>query len=163
MKALHCFRLAPLALVALVLSPVSAFADGFRCETPNDSLVIKIYNNTSAEIGTRVPAKVIVSDSRRNFGNKTIATFDGADGLIESDGAKYLVNVDGRFSGSDRGGEDIAGTKLRYLKTMNVRIAYNFSRPLEDGTRVSGNVVFTKTNGEKTFRQLVCARYLKLK
>ena len=150
-------------LLALVLAPVSAFADGFRCETPNDTLVIKIYNNTDSKIGTRVPAKIIVSDSRRNFGNKTIATFDGADGLIESDGAKYLVNVDGRFSGSNRGGEDIAGTKLKYLKGMNVRIAYSFDRPLEDGARVSGNVIFTKTNGEKTFRQLVCARYLKLK
>lgn len=150
-------------LAALALAPVSALADGFRCETPNDTLVIKIYNNTDARIGTRVPARIIVSDSRRNFGRKTIATFDGAKGLIESDGAKYLVNVDGRFSGVDRGGEDIAGTKLKYLKSMNMRIAFNFDRPLEDGARVVGHVVFAKTNGERIFRQLVCARYLKLK
>lgn len=150
-----------LALVAL--APAAAFADGFRCETPNDTLVIKIYNHTAAKIGTRVPAKVIVSDSRRNFGNKTIATFDGSDGLIDSDGAKYNVNVDGRFSGSNRGGEDIAGTKLKFVKSISVRIAYSFDRPLEDGARVSGNMVVTKDNGERAFRQLVCARYLKLK
>lgn len=148
-----------LALTALV--PASALADGFRCEAANDSLLIKIYNHTSPEIGTRVPAKIIVSDSRRNFGAKTIATFDGSDGLIKSDGAIYDINVDGRFSGSSRGGEDIAGTKLKFLKSINVRIAYTFNRPLEDGARVNGNVVLTKTNGERIVRQLVCARYLK--
>ncbi len=152
-----------LFLLAIALAPAAALADGFRCETVNDSLIVKVYNNVNPEIGTRVPAKIIVSDSRREFGNKTIATFDGANGLIESKGAKYDVNVDGRFSGSSRGGEDIAGTKLKFVKTLLVRVDYSYDRPVRDGDQVRGYAVIIKTNGERIARELTCARYLKLK
>src|SRR5206468_4251050 len=142
------------------LAPLTAFADGFKCETTNDTLNVKIFNNVDPSIGTRVPAVVIVSDSRRQFGNKTIATFSGEKGLIAADGASYDINVDGRFSGVERGGEDIAGTKLKYVKSIKIGVAYSYDRPLADGARVSGRMVITKTDGSSIYRGLDCNRYL---
>jgi hypothetical protein len=152
-----------LLVALLALTPVAAHADGFRCETASDTLNVTIYNNVDPTIGTRVPAIVILSDSRREFGNKTVATFRGATGLIKSNGASYDLDVDGRFKGVERGGEDIAGTKLIQLKTIKIGIDYSFDRPLEDGARVGGTLVLTKNDGTTISRELDCKRYLKLK
>jgi hypothetical protein len=152
-----------LILLAIALAPVAASADGFRCETANDTLVVKIYNNVKPRIGTRVPARVIISDSRRQFGNKTIAVFDGEKGLISAAGATYVLNVDSRFRGVERGGEDIAGTKLIQLKTIKIDVAYFYDRPLADGARVSGAMTLVKNDGSRIDRGLDCNRYLKLR
>jgi hypothetical protein len=152
-----------LLLAALALSPLTAFADGFKCTVANDSLNVKVFNSTDASIGTRVPAIVVISDSRREFGNKTIATFDGEKGVISSSGADYELNVDHRFKGVEKGGADIAGTKLMYLRKIGVQIDYSYDRPLEDGARVYGTITFTKDNGESSYKALDCNRYLKMK
>lgn len=150
-----------LATAAIVTMSASAMADGFRCESLENSIRIKAYNQTSPELGTRSPAILVVSNPDIAFGKKTIATFESTDYLLSAKGAYYTADVDLRYNASGRKGELIAGTKLGELKHVVLDVDFSYIEPVVDGTELSGMVTLIKRNGEKTYFEVSCVRYLK--
>ena len=139
----------------------AAFADGWNCQTHDGSLNIKVYNNTQPNDGTRNAAIMIISDPNVQEGRKTIATFKRTKGTLSSDGANYTAIVDHRYTGSRRKGELIAGTKIGYLKSINMQLDFWYSHPVVGGELVQGHLTFEKRNGQKLYDKVECERYLK--
>jgi hypothetical protein len=148
------------AILALgFVTSSTALADGFVCA--NDEIVVKVYNNTDAAVGTRTAAVMVVSDPQVGAGRKTIARFTDANGLIQSNGASYTSNVDLRFGNSSRKGELIGGTKLGELDTIQLDVDFSYSAPIAAGTHVAGLLTLNKRNGQSIELELDCKRYLK--
>lgn len=150
-----------LVAIALAIFSVNAQADGFLCETVRGDLKVKVFNNTDAEEGTRVASTLIISDTTVSAGRKTIARFTDANGTLESEGARYVADVDLRFNDSGRAGELISGTKLGELDRIIVGVDFSYAAPVEAGEELSGHLVLVKRNGDRIRRALVCSRYLK--
>ena len=147
-------------LAALVLLATSAaHADGFRCQTKEGDLNIRIYNETNG--ATRNASVMVLSDPFVQHGNKTIAVFRAENSVLGQTGARYVANVDLRYNESGRGGENVGGTKLRYLKHIVVDLDFNYARPVAGGSMVQGIVTFLKRDGGDSFQEVVCHRYLK--
>lgn len=88
---------------ALLLAlSTTAFADGFKCEQLDHYINVKIYNNTSAEAGTRNTAVMVFTDATVANGNKTIASFASPKRKLGQNGTSYLAVVDLRVSESNR-------------------------------------------------------------
>lgn len=149
-----------LIFATLIAMSSTALADGFVCQTVNEDLVIKIYNHTSPELGTRNAAVMIVSDPSINAGNKTIAKFTSS-GTLSSSVASYIADVDLRFTDLKRKGENILGTKLGQLKQLVLDIDFSYASPLAHGEQTSGVLTWIKRNGDVDATEVVCARYLK--
>ena len=150
------------AVIGLALASSSpAFSDGFVCSSAEENLVVKIYNKTDPEAGTRTGAIMVLSDSSVGVGNKTIAKFTDSEGNLGSRSSVYSANVDLRFNNSGRKGELIAGTKLGELKNIIVDLDFSYTRPLEAGEYVRGDMTLIKRDGDKILVYLDCARYLK--
>jgi hypothetical protein len=148
------------AMIA-VLFGSQAFADGFVCENLQQGIRVKVFNHTQAEDGTRNAAIMVVSDLTVKNGRKTIATFEDSDSLLTNDGATYTSKVDLRFSGSDRKGELLLGTKLGEVKFMILDIDYSYAAPVEDGAIVDGEFILKQRDGEVIRTNVICIRYLK--
>jgi len=161
-----------IALLAMSVS-LGAFADGFVCTTSTvksakkGDINIKIYNHTDPSQGTRGAHVLVISDPTVNAGRKTIAKFEDTHlyntGTLVNSGARYTANVDSRVNGVDRGGENILGTKLSELKTINLDLAFSYARPVADGAKVGGKLVmeFEKAGRKPIIRFVDCTRYLK--
>ena len=147
--------------LALATISASAYADGFKCETTDGTLNVKIYNNVEPQAGTRVGAVMIVSDPSVSSGRKTIARFTDTNGVLESRGSRYEANVDLRFSDSARKGENILGTKLGQLDMIIADIDFSYAAPVEANEEVGGRLILVKRNGDRIKADLTCARYLK--
>lgn len=145
---------------AIIALSSTAFADGFVCQTVDQDLVIKVYNHTKPEMGTRTAAFMVLSDPSVNAGNKTIAKFH-SDGKLSSEGSMYEANVDLRFADLKRKGENILGTKLGQLKQLILAVDFSYAAPVAHGTEVSGVLTWVKRNGDVDSTEVVCARYLK--
>ena len=148
------------ALVMMSLS-AAAQADGYKCQTVEGDLNVKIYNHTSPEAGTRNGAVMVLSNPEILKGRKTIATFSSEKGTLAQKGATYVGKVDLRVSGSDRAGEYVGGTRLGELKHIVASIDHNILQPVAEGTVLKGTISFLKRNGGDDFQELVCVRYLK--
>lgn len=149
-----------IALVALVAS-ANAMADGFVCQTLDESLNVKVYNHVQPSEGTRNAAIMVVSDPNVQDGRKTIATFSDASGLLDNESTVYTSKVDLRFSNSDSKGELIGGTKLGQLKKIVLDVAFNYSYPMEAGDLTKGTIHLHKRNGDIISLDAECERYLK--
>ncbi len=149
-----------IVLIAMV-SAQAASADGFRCQTVDGDLNLKIYNQTSPEMGTRSAATMVLSDPHVGHGRKTIAKFSAEKGTLTSKEVAYTANVDLRFVDSSAKGENIAGTKLGELDTIKAAIGFSYNNPVADGTELAGRLVLVKRNGQKIYADLACERYLK--
>lgn len=149
-----------IALV-IMLASSAAFADGFVCEGKKTGLNFKMYNKTMT--ATRTGAVMVVSDPKVAYGRKTIATFSDVQGLLASEGARYVANVDSRYTTVGRIGENIAGTKLGELRTIDVAIDFNYyyDTPSNKGEKYAGKVTYVKENGERKTENLACVRYKK--
>ena len=147
-------------MAAIVLGSMVAKADGFVCESES-GLVLKIYNKTNAEEGTRSAATLVISDSTVSYGNKTIAKFPADKGVLASKELVYSANVDLRMVDSNRKGELIAGTKLGYVDMIHVAIDFSYSKPVAAGTELEGELIVVKRDGEELSESLTCTRYLK--
>jgi hypothetical protein len=146
------------------LMTVSAQADGFICKTQNSELNIKVYNNTDPNIGTRVPAIMVVSDPSIASNNKTIAVFKDTNHTLSYEGyGVYEAKVDLRFNDSGRQGENIAGTKLGQLKTIRLSIDFDYASAADISKNQSllAVVDYQKRNGEELTENAVCERYKK--
>lgn len=152
-----------LGSLAILGSATAALADGFRCQglTYGQSLVV--YNQTQPRMGTRVAAVLIAADQRLKGPNKTIAVFKNSQGLLSSKGTVYTVNVDSRFTGVNRGGELIAGTKLGFLKSIRLAIDFSYfgNTPSNSGEKFPALATYVKENGEIRSENMVCVRYIK--
>lgn len=148
-------------MAAVMATSSAAFADGFSCETRAQDLNVKVYNNTQASAGTRVAAVMVFSDPSVSYGRKTIAKFADTTGLLSSKGAHYEANVDLRFSDSSRKGENIGGTKLGEIDTIELDVDFNYSRPVAAGEEVRGVLTINKRNGNAIVHDVDCVRYLK--
>lgn len=146
---------------AMLLMGSMARADGFECEAPDHGLNVKIYNQTNPNLGTRSGAVMLLSDESISFGNKTIARFSAEAGTLSSSELAYLAKVDLRFVDSNRRGENLLGTKLGQLKTIQANLRFSYAAPVKPGAIVRGSLVATKRNGEVIRAALVCTRYLK--
>jgi len=160
-----------LALIAVVLGSITtAHADGFRCEGANTGITIQVYNHTNPEIGTRVPAVMVVADSMVRSPNKTVAVFNW-----ENKTLAYLGNglfqgkVDLRYIETSRKGENIAGTKLGYLQSINLQILSHFGKNFDysradqfkNNEILDSRISYIKRNGEILEEKAICSRYLK--
>jgi hypothetical protein len=157
MKAM--IRISAAAAVAMIGS--SALADGFVCDNAAGNLRIKVYHQTQPEMGTRNAAIMIASDPTIGAGRKTIATFTADNALLSSHSALYDANVDLRFKGSSRSGENIGGTKLGEVDHIKLNVDYSFSNPVPAGTEVDAQLTLELRNGSNVRQDMTCTRYLK--
>jgi hypothetical protein len=149
------------AVSAVMAASTAARADGFNCQTVDGDLNIKVYNHTDAADGTRSSAVMVLSDPAVGAGRKTIAKFTDSNETLTNVGASYETRVDLRFNDSGRKGELIAGTKIGYLKTISVDVAFSYNQPVSHGTELEGTLTLVKRDGSEITRDLVCKRYLK--
>jgi len=151
-----------LILSALVLSAsFAAQADGFKCETLEGDLAIKIFNHTNAAHGTRSGAVMIISDTSVSRGRKTIARFTDTNERLSSAMSSYVGDVDLRYNDSSRKGELISGTKLGHLEQIIVDVNFSYGSPVSALSELTGLMTLVKRNGEEIVRDLSCTRYLK--
>jgi hypothetical protein len=148
-------------LTAAMILGAQAHADGFVCENLNENLRIKVFHETQPQLGTRNAAIMVVSDPSVSAGRKTIATFSADNALLTNAGSTYTSDVDLRFKGSNRKGENIAGTKLGELDKIILHVNYSFAAPLADGAPVSGEAVLVRRAGDDIRVEMDCTRYLK--
>lgn len=149
-------------LIAVMMMTGSfAQADGFECVTQSGDLVLKIFNQTNPNLGTRSAAVMVVSDPAIQYGNRTVARFTAQAGTLASYQLAYVANVDLRYSDSGRRGENLLGTKLGQLKRIMVALDFSYARPVAHGAIVKGTLSWVKRTGEEDFTGLVCRRYLK--
>jgi hypothetical protein len=152
---------AALTLIAGLVLSQSALADGFICESQEQSLRIKAFHQTQPELGTRNAAVLIVSDPSINAGRKTIATFHADNTLLSNSGAHYDASVDLRFKASRRKGELIGPTKLGELQNIKLDVAFTYVAPVADGQEMPGMVTLVKRSGDEIELDVTCTRYLK--
>jgi hypothetical protein len=146
--------------LTVIAAATAARADGFVCQTES-GLNVKVYNHTDASEGTRNGAMMILSDSTVGAGNKTVATFSHVKGTLASSSANYVADVDLRFSGSNRKGELLAGTKLGEVDMIVLSVDFSYAAPVEAGVELTGELTLIKRNGQEIIEQASCQRYLK--
>jgi hypothetical protein len=145
--------------VSMFLGALEARADGFRCQTADESLNITVYNQTSRDAGTRNAAVLIVSDPTVATGNRTIARFT-ADETLDNTGSSYDARVDLRYKDSNRRGEYIGGTRLGELRTINLDVAFSYANPVVEGSDLPAVLTLVKRDGDEIVLDATCARYL---
>ena len=150
-------------LVTLVASVSVAHADGLVCTGQQTALTVKVYNHVQPKAGTRVPALMVVSDPFVNYPNKTIAKFTDADGTLAYLGdGHYEAKVDLRYRNISRGGENIAGTKLAQLKSIQLIANFSYAtNQLKNGEALPATLNYVKRTGEVLSEKADCVRYLK--
>ena len=150
-----------LVVSIVMLAATSAMADGFVCESLDGALKVKVFNKTQPSEGTRNAAIMILSDASVGFGNKTIAKLSAEATTLSNEGTSYQGKVDLRRVDSDRSGELVAGTKLGYIKNINLEVDFSYARPVLAGTSVRGWLNIEKRDGSTITEKLECQRYLK--
>ena len=150
-----------LATIATALLSVNSYADGWVCEAEGSPLVVKVYNQTQPTMGTRNAAVMVLSDASIAHGRKTIARFESANGLLTSEGAHFVADVDLRFKESNRKGELLGGTKLGQLDTIALDIEFSYAYPVMAGDLNKALITLNKRNGEFIELDAECVRYLK--
>ena len=149
-----------LITLAMIITTGAAQADGFRCIT-DSGLNIQVYNHTSAELGTRSGAMMVISDANVGLGNKTIASFSAEKKTLTSHELTYFAKVDLRVVESRRKGENIGGTKLGQLEQIILAVDFTYAQPMLSGERTAGLLTLVKRNGEELVEDATCTRYLK--
>ncbi len=151
-----------IALVTVIAS-AQAQASGFVCKSYRDGLAVQVYNHTTPSNGTRSAAVMILSNMNVANGNKTIAVLRDLDQKYTGTEAIFDGNVDLRYTESSRKGEWILGTKLGYVQSIKLAVAFGYARPTAKGQEMPGTLIVVKRNGEKLrIENLSCTRYLKI-
>lgn len=152
------------AVLVALIPGLAAHADGFRCVGLTYKQSLTVYNNTNPKLGTRVAAIMIAADPRVKTPNRqTIATFKKVQGLLSSSSTVYTADVDSRFTTVSRIGENIAGTKLGFLKAikLSVNFSYAYDTPSYSGEKYTAVAKYYKESGEVKSENMICERYKK--
>ncbi len=149
------------AVIMTVLVTVNAKADGFKCQSVDGDLNVKVYNHTDPSAGTRVASVMVLSDAAVQSGSKTIATFTEVSSLLNNSGASYDAKVDLRYKNSRRGGEYIGGTRLMFIDTISLDVDFAYNLPVPAGKQLDATLTIAKRDGELTSIEMTCERYLK--
>jgi hypothetical protein len=128
-------------LASVVALSSSAFASGFRCESP-DGYRVKIYNHVQADNGTRVPAVLVVSHAQAG----TLLSAKGTE--ISKRNLSNLVQYSAK---GPKGGLTYAVVQIAFKEGRDI---------LAEGERAYGTLVLAKGVERQTSR-LTCHRYLK--
>lgn len=155
------FNVLSVVTIAASVFAANAKADGFKCQTNDGAVNVKIFNHTDAEAGTRVAAVMVLSDTSVQGGRKTIARFTDVNGVLDSRSSVYEGNVDLRFNDTKRAGENILGTKLGQLDVVIANIDFSYAAPVAAGEEVAGHLVLVKRSGARSVHAMTCERYLK--
>src|SRR5687768_9276408 len=108
-------------LAAFASAP--ALADGFVCNLPDEgNLMVRVYNETSPEDGTRNVAAFILSNPSLKRGERTIARFLPRQEPVDSSGASYYVDLSPRVKRL-RGDKRILGTALKNIDRLTLDVA----------------------------------------
>jgi hypothetical protein len=150
-----------MAVLAVVMGSQAALADGFVCDSEEAGLRVRVYNHTNPSEGTRNAAVMVLSDLSVGHGRKTIAKFTSATEKLWNTAALYEAKVDLRYSDSNRKGELVAGTKLGYIDTLALDIAFSYGAPVEAGEEMEGKLSIQKRDGSEIALDMLCSRYLK--
>ena len=151
-----------MVVAMMIAATSSAFADGFVCQSRNSDLNVTVYNNTSADVGTRSAAVMILSDPDAAEGAKTIARFTDTKGLLTNKGSFYQANVDLRFKDQKNKEMLIAGrVQLQTLNTVELSVEFSYAQPLPAGQMVNGELTLNTRAGDKIDLDVTCQRYLK--
>jgi hypothetical protein len=155
-----------IALLSLLVLSSTARADGFFCKGGNTGLDFKVINHTSPAAGTRSPAVMVISSPYVISGRKTIAVFTSENRTLEYRGrGVYEGQVDLRFPETGRKGENIAGTKLGELKSIQLDIEFSYSHNdsslANSVAEIPGKIFYLKRTGEILEETAVCKRYHK--
>jgi hypothetical protein len=144
-----------------MLAASSAYADGWQCQTVERDLNVAVYNHTQPSQGTRNAAIMIVADPAVQAGRKTVATFTDIEQTLSSQGSTYTAFASQAVNQGARGGEYLSGTRLMYVRALQLQVAFNYAVPTAARALVPGRLLVEKINGERLVRNMVCARYLK--
>lgn len=150
-----------IVLAMTVLASTAAHADGFKCLTAEGDLAIQVYNHTNPEMGTRNAAIMVVSDPMVQEGRQTVAKFTADNSTLDQHGATYTARVDLRFKESRKKGEYLTGTRLGYVKTLELDVDFSYASAVKKGTLLPAVLTVVKRDGEIIERNMVCSRYLK--
>lgn len=147
-----------LIVITMLAMGMNAQADGFVCTTES-GLNVRVYNHINAEDGTRNASRMVVSDPSLQYGNKTIASFTDVKSTLASYRQTYVAKVDLRVSESNRGGELIAGTKLKYIDLLVLSVDFSYANP--NVRDVEAVLTVIKRNGDEIVEAANCRRYTK--
>lgn len=150
-----------IVLAMTVLASSAAKADGFKCLTAEGDLAVQVYNHLSPDMGTRNAAIMIVSDPMVQEGRQTVAKFTAGNATLDQEGATYTARVDLRFKESRNKGEYLTGTRLGYVKTLELDVDFSYAKPVKAGTLLPAMLTVVKRDGEVIERNMVCSRHLK--
>ncbi len=152
-----------IATIMAITTISAAKADGFKCEGVNTGINIQVYNHIHAQDGTRSAAVMVLSDSNVKSDRKTIAKFTDENNTLAYLGyGLFQAKVDLRYIESNKRGENIGGTKLGYLKNINLQIFSQYgSNEIFHGHALDAKIAYVKRNGEINEEKAICTRYLK--
>ncbi|MBU6153218.1 MAG: hypothetical protein KGP28_02845 [Bdellovibrionales bacterium] len=155
-----------IVLLSVLILPSLALADGFFCKGNHTGLDFKVINHTRASAGTRTPAVMVISSPYVISDRKTIAVFSAKNHTLAYRGrGVYEGQVDLRYPETGRKGENIAGTKLGELKSIQLDIEFSYSHHdsslANSVAEIPGKVFYLKRTGEILEESVVCKRYHK--
>ena len=134
-------------ILAVAAISGTAFADGFRCESP-EGVRAKVYNHTRPERGTKNLAVVVISDS---YGTRYVARNSEMTREFE----RSRVHHFGRLEDRQDGVKDFVILDIRHTRDSRSL------GDLADGENLDGRLtIFDEQTGTETY-QLSCERYLK--
>lgn len=154
-------RLLTTAILALLVTTQSASADGFICESVKGHVRLKAYHYTNPSEGTRRPAVLVASNPSMSAGNRFIARFTQASGMLNSRAATYEAKVDLRYNDVTDGLDTIGNSRLSELRALKLEVDFSYGRPILDGEYVPGTLFLMRRDGDLESIELDCERYLK--
>lgn len=149
------------ALLVVLLFTSMAKAEGFICHSVDQDARIDVYFDPADPAAGRGPRarSLVISDPMVSAKRSLVAQFDAADGVLVNEGSVVTAYVDLTNPKSSRRGEKIGGTVLGALKSILIDIDYSYQESVQDGTRFSAMVVYTKVNGDELVQDFDCVRY----
>lgn len=151
------FTVFALALIALLVMPIAARAGGFVCVSVDDDTRIDVYLTAIDPNGPAPTAsKLVVTDPNRTPRYRHVATFDEADGVLQTSGTQIHALVDLTKAGTSRAGERIGGTKLGLLTGLVLDIDVSYQEPIEEGVRYAAEVTYLKKSGQELHQDFDC-------
>jgi hypothetical protein len=117
-------------------------------------------------MGTRTPAVMILADPALQYPRQTIASFSDQNHTLSYLGhGQYFAKVDLRFLDSGRKGENVGGTKLGELKSIQLNVNFSYSHAATDLAdaveHIPAKIFYNKRTGEISEENAHCTRYLK--